>query len=48
MDFWIYIENLLDWKIKYIRSGRVLRNNEFDKWFKATIISLEPLFPYIL
>lgn len=48
VDFWIWIENLLDWKIKYIHSKEELKSNIFDILFKAIGIYWEPLVPYIL
>lgn len=37
-DFWTWIKNLADQKIKYMCSGGKLRSNAFNIWFKATSI----------
>ena len=46
VNFRIWIEKLLDRKIKYICLGGELRSNVFDAWFKATGIYWKPLAPY--
>lgn len=35
IDFWTWIKNLADRKIKCIYSRRELRSNALDLWFKA-------------
>lgn len=38
IDFWTWIKNLADQKIKCICSKEDLKSNAFDLWFKATSI----------